>query len=136
MSNEDSTLENEEALAQYGAGFQEEIPGEPSLGVVARLSDKLNRVSLTPEPSRPYPSLEELLQPDTTTPIDLDRVLLVDLSARMTASSPAAASEPSVAAAPSMFKSTDPTPKEELVQGACELPCTSRGDDPKKRQEK
>jgi hypothetical protein len=30
-----------------------------------------------------------------------------------------------------MFKSADPTPKEELAQGACELPRTSRGDNPK-----
>ena len=28
-----------------------------------------------------------------------------------------------------MFKTLDPTPKEKLAQGACELPRTSRGDD-------
>ena len=130
MSNE-STRENEEALSGYGAGFQEGIPEEQSLGVLARISDALNRVSLTPGPNRPYPSLEESLQPDPSPETNRDRVLPVDLSARMSASSPAAASEPSVAAAPSMFKSADPTPKEELAQGACELPRTSRGDDPK-----
>ena len=89
MSNE-STRENEEALSGYGAGFQEGIPEEQSLGVLARISDALNRVSLTPGPNRPYPSLKELLQPDTSQPIDLDRVLLVDLSAKMSAC-PAAA---------------------------------------------
>ena len=116
MSNEESTRENEEALSGYGTGFQEGIPEEQSLGVLARISDALNRVSLTPGPNHPYPNLEESLQPDPSTePTDLDRVLPVDLSARMTESSPIAALEPFVTAAPSMFKTADPTPKEELT---------------------
>ena len=47
MSNKESTRENKEALSGYGAGFQEGIPEEQSLGVVAKISDTLNRVSLT-----------------------------------------------------------------------------------------
>ena len=131
MSNE-STRENKEALLGYGAGFQEGIPEEQSLGVLARISDALNCVSLTPGPNCPYPSLGELLQPDPSTPtIDLEKVLPVDLSASMTDSSSVAALASSVAAAPSMFKTTDPMLKEELSQGACELPRTSWGCDPK-----
>ena len=126
MSNKDSTWENEEGLAGYGAGFQEGISEEQSIGVLARISDALNCVSLTPGPNRSFPSLKELLQPDPSTPPrDPDRALPVDLSARMTDSSLVAASASSVAAAPSMFRTADPTPKEELAQGACELPRTS-----------
>ena len=133
MSNEDSTREKEEALAGYGTGFQEGIQEDQSLGVLARFLDALNHVNLTPEPSCPYPSLKESLQTDPSIPsIVIDRVLSVNLSARMTDSSSAAASASSVAVAPSMFKTVDPTPnKEKLAQGACKLPCTSRGDDPK-----
>jgi len=116
MSNKDSTRENKEALLGNGARFQEGFPEEQPLGVLAILSDALNHVSLTPGPNCPYPSLEELLQPDPSTePIDLDRVLSVDLSASMTESSSAAASAPVVAAAPSIFKTVNPTPKEELA---------------------
>jgi hypothetical protein len=80
------------------------------------LSDALNHVSFTAGPNRPYPSPEESLQPDPSTEsTDLDRVLPVDLSARMTESSPIVALEPFVTAAPSMFKTADPTLKEELT---------------------
>ena len=91
MSKEDLTRENKEALAGYGARFQEGIPdeqslgviekgvpGEQSLGALERLSNALNRVSSTPRPSRPCPGLKESLQPYTSTPIDLGRVLLIN----------------------------------------------------------
>jgi len=48
----------------------------------------------------------------------------------MTDSSSTALSTSSVAAVSLMFKTADPTPKEELAQGACELPCTPQGDNP------
>ena len=88
MSNKDSTRENKEVLAGYGAGFQEEIPEEQPMGVLARVSDTMILFSLTPGPSRPYTSLKELLHLDPSIPPTfLDRVLPVGLSARMTDSS-------------------------------------------------
>ena len=97
---------------------------------LSRADAVLQRVSLSPGP-RP-PSQEGQLKEDPSgDPLPGSSSVLRDLSPslEMADDSDAAITVPAVTA--SMFKSLDPTPKEEFVQGACELPCTSQGEDAK-----
>ena len=129
MSQEDSIWEHEEELQGNGAGSPEGIPEGSSVRVLARtLSyalDSLTRVSLTPGPSSRLSSLEEQLQPDSSPEYPAGIPPVENMS------TPDEASSAHIEAGNAMFKSANPTPKEELAQGACELPRTSRGDDPK-----
>ena len=128
MSTQDSLREEDEA---YKGDNQGAFALEGFLSRSLNRADALlQRDSLTPGPCSP--SREEQLQEDPSgDPLAGSSSVLRDLSTtlEMAGDSGAVSAVPAVAA--SMFKSSDPTPKEEFAQGACELPRTSRGDDAK-----
>ena len=130
MSTQDQLREEDEAYEGDNIGSFVGAPEGFLSRSLSRADTLLQRVSLTPGP-RP-PSREEQLQEDSSgDPLAGSSSVLRDLSTtlEMAGDSDAATAVPAVAA--SMFKSLDPTPKEEFAQGACELPRTSRGDDAK-----
>ena len=97
---------------------------------LSRANALLQYVRLTPGPHPP--SQEGQLQEDPSgDPLPGSSSVLRDLSPSIEITDDSDAATAVSAVAASMFKSSDPTPKEEFAQGACEIPCTSREDDTK-----
>ena len=127
MSQEDSTRGGSERIsgnAPGPEGYLERVL-ESTLGA-------LSRVSLTPAPSR-LPSQGEQLQQDSPRQASLNlggvpRNLAPTLN--MVGGNAGSGTTRTLDSS-NMFKTSDPTPKEKLAQGVCELPRTSRGDDSK-----
>ena len=135
MSTQDSLREEDEAYEGDNLGSFVGAPEGFLSRSLSRADALLQRVSLTPGPCPP--SREGQLQENPSgDPLPDSSSVLRDLSPslKMAGDSDASTSVPAVAT--SMFKLSDPTPKEVFVQGARQLHCTSQGDDAKNHQEK
>ena len=130
MSTEDQLREEDEASEGDNLGSLVSASEGFILRSISRADALLSRVSLTPGP-RP-PSREGQLQEDPSgDPLPDLRSVHRDLSPSLEMADESDAAAAVIATAASMFKTSDPTPKEEFARGACELPRTSRGDDAK-----
>ena len=128
MSHDNSPREQVEA----SSGDLERLPVGISEGCLDSLLsvtvDALRCISTTPVPNPPSQREQGSQDSPPRDPLPVLRGVTINLSEIILDSEVV---DPSSVAA-SMFKPSDPTPIEELVGGACELPCTSRGEDPKK----
>ena len=132
MSHDYLTREQVEESSGYLEGVPVGISEGYLYSFLSVTVDSLRRISTTPTLIPPIQGEQGSHYSPSRYPLPVFRGVTRNLSeiiSDSTVADPAGAAE-------YMFNTSYPTPIEELAGGACELPCTSRGEDPKTTKKK